>query len=593
MFLRCWLVSPTALALLFTGWCVPCLQAAPLSIGHRGNSLFAPENTLASFRAALGKADFVELDGRVSSDGVLVVMHDATVTRTTEGTGNVSSLTLAQLKALDAGSWFAPAFTGERIPTLAESLATILPHATPLIEQKAGSAAAYVAELRQLGLATNIVLQSFDWAFLSAVHALAPEIRLAALGSGALTAAQLASLSNTGARIVAWEKANVTAAEVSLVHAAGFALFVWTADGAEIPVYASLGVDGIISNDPERVKNLQSTNAAAAPYLGDHLVAYWPMDDGLTNALATAVADRAGTNTGTLVRSDGASHWLSGSFAKFGGAFLAAGTNAYITLPRTTALNLNTNEATLSLWVQLRQLPSQSPEAFGGIFDSVEDSYVFYLDRSNQELRFKLTDAAGEAARPGIPEAALVTNQWLHLAATFTGRAGPVSGQTTIYLNGQPKDVHTGDDGNSPVGLTGNVKTNQGAALGRNGTQAVYPFNGLVDDVAVWNRALAPAEIERLHQRGTAGAALADLLREPTEALRITLVRPWADLGRMEVRFRAVGTWTSLSLCRSTNCAGGFAVMAGLAPVALGNGEYRFDFPSSVAATEYYRLEGK
>src|SRR5512141_971918 len=86
--------------------------AAVLSIGHRGNSLFAPENTVASFRAAWGKADFVEMDGQVSSDGYLVVMHDATVDRTTDGTGAVSGKTLAQLKLLDAGSWFSSAFIG-------------------------------------------------------------------------------------------------------------------------------------------------------------------------------------------------------------------------------------------------------------------------------------------------------------------------------------------------------------------------------------------------------------------------------------------------------------------------------------------------
>src|SRR5512143_162902 len=71
---------------------------AVLSIGHRGNSLYAPENTVASFRSALGKADMVEMDGQVTSDGVLVVMHDSTVNRTTDGTGGIATNTLAWLK---------------------------------------------------------------------------------------------------------------------------------------------------------------------------------------------------------------------------------------------------------------------------------------------------------------------------------------------------------------------------------------------------------------------------------------------------------------------------------------------------------------
>src|SRR5664279_2601025 len=149
------------------GFLIGILIAQPalgsvLVIGHRGNDLFAPENTVASFKAALGKADLVEFDGRLSSEGVLVVMHDDSVDRTTDGTGAIASLTLAQLQALDAGSWFSTNFTGERIPTLAQALQAILPQSTPLIHQYTGSAAQYVTALDQLGATTNVVVQSFD-----------------------------------------------------------------------------------------------------------------------------------------------------------------------------------------------------------------------------------------------------------------------------------------------------------------------------------------------------------------------------------------------------------------------------------------------
>jgi len=93
----------------------------PLVFAHRGASHAAPQNTLAAFQEAarLG-ADGIELDVHLSADGVPVVIHNDTVNATTDGHGLVGELSLAQLKALDAGSSFGPAFAGERIPTLAE-----------------------------------------------------------------------------------------------------------------------------------------------------------------------------------------------------------------------------------------------------------------------------------------------------------------------------------------------------------------------------------------------------------------------------------------------------------------------------------------
>ncbi len=90
-------------------------------VGHRGACAYAPENTLASFELALRQgADAVELDAKLTVDGQVVVIHDQTVDRTTGGHGEVRSLTLAELKKLDAGSHFDIAFQGEPIPTLEE-----------------------------------------------------------------------------------------------------------------------------------------------------------------------------------------------------------------------------------------------------------------------------------------------------------------------------------------------------------------------------------------------------------------------------------------------------------------------------------------
>lgn len=93
----------------------------PLIYAHRGASAYAPENTLAAFRLALTQgADGIELDAKLSADSEIVVIHDQTVDRTTQGRGRVNDLTLAELKSLDAGKWKNSKFTGEAIPTLAE-----------------------------------------------------------------------------------------------------------------------------------------------------------------------------------------------------------------------------------------------------------------------------------------------------------------------------------------------------------------------------------------------------------------------------------------------------------------------------------------
>jgi glycerophosphoryl diester phosphodiesterase len=92
-------------------------------VAHRGDNGAAPENTIAAIESAFrAGADHVEVDVRSTADGVAVLMHDATVDRTTDGTGKIRKMTLEQAKALDAGSWFDPRFAGETVPTLAEAL---------------------------------------------------------------------------------------------------------------------------------------------------------------------------------------------------------------------------------------------------------------------------------------------------------------------------------------------------------------------------------------------------------------------------------------------------------------------------------------
>lgn len=112
-----------AIVVLFLLMNVPSANAGqPLIVAHRGLLKVAPENTLANFRACLELRLGFEFDVQRTKDRQLVCIHDNTVDRTTNGTGNVSSLTLAQVKQLDAGSWFDTRFAGEKVPTVEEVL---------------------------------------------------------------------------------------------------------------------------------------------------------------------------------------------------------------------------------------------------------------------------------------------------------------------------------------------------------------------------------------------------------------------------------------------------------------------------------------
>src|SRR5438067_170423 len=110
------------------------MTTRPILIAHRGGALEVPENTLAAFRYAISIGmSWVELDVQMSSDGALVVIHDETVDRTTDGTGAVGSLTFEELRRLDAGSWFGQQYEGEVIPMLREVLDLCIPNSVGLV----------------------------------------------------------------------------------------------------------------------------------------------------------------------------------------------------------------------------------------------------------------------------------------------------------------------------------------------------------------------------------------------------------------------------------------------------------------------------
>ena len=151
---------------------------------HRGASAIAPENTSAAISLAIdAKADLIEFDVRVTSDGKLLLFHDKTLERYGGGKKHFASLSSEEALALDVGSFFDAAFAAERPPTLAGAVTQCLKgKSIPLIEHKTGSAAAYSAVLRELDVVDQVVVQSFNWKFLTALRALEPDLKLGALG---------------------------------------------------------------------------------------------------------------------------------------------------------------------------------------------------------------------------------------------------------------------------------------------------------------------------------------------------------------------------------------------------------------------------
>jgi glycerophosphoryl diester phosphodiesterase len=149
-------------------------------IAHRGASGYAPENTRAAFERAIAMgADAIETDVRLSAGGQLVLMHDATVTRTTDGRGPVADHTLAELRSLDAGSWFSEAFAGERVPTLAELIADIVPRIPTVLEIKDQAATVpTIAAIRAAGIGNRVEVTSFLWPAVVEAKRLAPELTI-------------------------------------------------------------------------------------------------------------------------------------------------------------------------------------------------------------------------------------------------------------------------------------------------------------------------------------------------------------------------------------------------------------------------------
>jgi glycerophosphoryl diester phosphodiesterase len=245
-----------------------------LNFAHRGASHDAPENTLAAFHLAreMG-ADGVELDVQTSKDGEAVVIHDFAVDRTTDGQGLVKDKTLAELKALDAGSWFDDPsinsgrrrFAGQRIPTLQEVIVEVGHQLLLNIELKAKvfGSADLVAEVVRLiedhNLIHRAIVSSFNPFVLRRVKRLNPRINTGLLYFFDLPANLIRALLIVlaGPDALHPEKRLITQEYMNWAKERGYRVNVWTVDEpAKMKRLVALGVDGIITNRPDVLRKV-------------------------------------------------------------------------------------------------------------------------------------------------------------------------------------------------------------------------------------------------------------------------------------------------------------------------------------------------
>ena len=235
----------------------------PLRIAHRGASGLAPENTLTAFELAIQLGvDLIEVDVHGTVDGAVVVVHDSTLTRTTDRQGAVRELTLSQIRQADAGSRFQPPTKNELIPTLEEVLELTRNRAVLLIEIKADFLAERVLQIvESMEAESHVIIQSFNP---ETVH------RVKLLNSSIPTALVVGKLPTTPSRVRArrmvGEVLEAGANVLSIWHAVltpqffeevrrrGISVWTWTVDEQIIMRdLIQMGVQGIITNFPDRL----------------------------------------------------------------------------------------------------------------------------------------------------------------------------------------------------------------------------------------------------------------------------------------------------------------------------------------------------
>ncbi len=254
------LIGAVAAAALAGSWLLKGIQTQDdvVVIAHRGAAGKAPENTLASMRQAIEDgADMLEIDVQESSDGEVVVIHDSDFMKLSGVDLKVWDGPLKQLQEIDVGSWFDPGFSAERVPTLAQVLEVARGKAHVVIELK------YYGHDQQLeqrvvkivekaGMVDDIVIMSLEYKGIEKIRALRPKWVV-----GLLSTMAVGNLAKLDLDFLAVNMSMATSGFIRRTHAAGKQVYVWTVnDAVSIARMISLGVDGIITDEPEMARNV-------------------------------------------------------------------------------------------------------------------------------------------------------------------------------------------------------------------------------------------------------------------------------------------------------------------------------------------------
>jgi glycerophosphoryl diester phosphodiesterase len=232
---------------------------------HRGANHFAPENTLESAHMCFGqRLDFVELDVRTTLDGELVVIHDATVDRTTNGSGPVAAMTLPELRSLDAGSWFDPHFADARIPTLAEMLDLSATSSGGLyIELKAAEPYAVLEAVRAADMLGRCFFGCTDPAVMRALRALSADAILMARRCDFESLE--AAIADCNSQIIELDVNQDDLGEIEACRRLGVATMIYdqTHQIEQLEALAALSPDYVNLDRPDMFKKIANARAAA------------------------------------------------------------------------------------------------------------------------------------------------------------------------------------------------------------------------------------------------------------------------------------------------------------------------------------------
>jgi len=241
-----------------------------LNIAHRGASGYAPENTRAAFERAIAMgADMIETDLQLTRDGALVLFHDTTVTRTSNGHGPLADHTLDELRALDIGRWYAPEFAGERIVTLAELVVEFPPRIPLVLEIKDSRATpALVAAIDTAGIRDRVHVTSFFWPALLDARALDASLTLGFL-SRAFDVDIIRRCAARGFAQICPHVESLTASLVAEAHDAGLIVRAHgISERRQIDTLVETGVDGATVNWPDWIPSRDRRDQGTAGYGG-------------------------------------------------------------------------------------------------------------------------------------------------------------------------------------------------------------------------------------------------------------------------------------------------------------------------------------